>query len=207
MIAILDYGIGNIGSIKNMLLKAGAEEIEFADNAEILKRADQIILPGVGAYDTGMKLLNSSGMREELDRQVLSNKKPILGICLGMQMLGKSSEEGVLDGLGYLDFVCKKFKADNKIVKIPHMGWDYVVMNQKHRIISGMEKDTRFYFVHSYYATCANNNDVLLWCDYGIRFAAAVGRENVLGTQFHPEKSHIFGLYLMKNFVNWFLGE
>ena len=117
-------------------------------------------------------------------------------------MLGKSSEEGVLDGLGYLDFVCKKFKADSKIVKTPHMGWDYVVMNQKHKMISGMEKDTRFYFVHSYYAVCANNNDVLLWCEYGIRFAAAVGRENIVGTQFHPEKSHMFGLHLMKNFVN-----
>lgn len=207
MIAILDYGIGNIGSIKNMLIKAGAEKIEFANNANTLRMAEKIILPGVGAYDTGMELINSSGMREELDRQVLYNKKPILGICLGMQMLGKASEEGSLKGLGYLDFVCQRFKPDSENLKIPHMGWDYVIPNRYNGITSKMDKNTRFYFVHSYYAVCSQRSDVLLWCDYGIRFAAAVQKGNILGTQFHPEKSHMFGLRMMEKFINWSFEE
>lgn len=201
MIAIIDYGVGNLGSIKNMLKKIGVREIVLAITPGDLENADKIILPGVGAFDTGMKLLKKSGMREELDFQVKEKHKPVLGICLGMQMLGKGSEEGDEPGLGYINFNCRKFSFDEVGLRVPHMGWDYV-KNMKDTPLNKNPKDKmRFYFVHSYYAECDNNTDVLFTCDYGISFAAGVNVENVYGVQFHPEKSHNYGKWILKNFV------
>lgn len=203
MIAILDYGIGNIGSIANMLNKIGYKDICFAKTAQELSQADKIILPGVGAFDTGMKLLNDSGMRDELDNQVVKNGKPILGICLGMQMLGLRSEEGESDGLGYIDFVCKRFPEEilTKGLRIPHMGWDYICTSKNDVIANDFYDDMKFYFVHSYYAICNDDTNVLFKCDYGFEFAAGVSKSNIYGVQFHPEKSHKFGMKLLENFV------
>ncbi len=203
MIGVLNYGIGNVGSIKNMLIKAGEHNVEFVDRPEGMIEADKIILPGVGSFDMGIKLLEESGMREELDRQARVIKKPILGICLGMQMLGTGSEEGKREGLGYMDFRCKKFEYRDMKLKIPHMGWDYVYTEKNDALMSKLGDRPRFYFVHSYHVCCEHEEDILLKCDYGYEFAAAVHRDNIYGTQFHPEKSHMFGMKLMK----WFIEE
>ncbi len=202
MIGILDYGIGNIGSIKNMLHKTGERNVLFLKKPSDFDAVDKIILPGVGSFDRGMELLDESGLREALDENVLEKRKPVLGICLGMQMLGKASEEGCKPGLAYMDFYCKRFSFSDPTIKIPHMGWDHVEINKPEScLLYEIKEKPRFYFVHSYHAVCADETDVLLSCDYGYKFAAAVQRDNVYGTQFHPEKSHIFGLTLLKNFV------
>lgn len=201
LIAIVDYGVGNLGSIYNMLKKANAPNVMIASSSDDLVKADKYVLPGVGAFDTGMKLLNTSGMREEIERQVIKKCKPILGICLGMQMLGNGSEEGVEKGLGYIDFCCKKFRFDSNNLRIPHMGWDYVdITNVTPLTVSPKEK-TRFYFAHSFYAECTDKKNVLFTCDYGNTFVAGVNRGNIYGVQFHPEKSHSFGKWLFKNYV------
>ena len=201
MIAIIDYGIGNIGSIQNMLKKVNAKEIVLATKTEDIKNADKYILPGVGAFDSGMNMLNASGMREELDRQVTECKKPILGICLGMQMLGMSSEEGQEKGLGYIDFSCRKFEFSDNKLRVPHMGWDYVDIEDNSPLCVDPIENLKFYFVHSYYAVCRQKENVMFTCDYGFKFAAGVHSGNVYGVQFHPEKSHNFGRWLMRNFV------
>lgn len=201
MVGIIDYGVGNIGSVVNMLKTIGCFDVVLVSTADDLGAVDKYILPGVGAFDAGMELLNHSGMREALDIQVLRNKKPILGICLGMQMLGRKSEEGSMSGLGYIPFECVKFNFDDNSLKVPHMGWDYVEITKNSPLTVNPKDMLRFYFVHAYYAVCNNHEDILMKCQYGINFAAAVSRENVYGVQFHPEKSHGFGKWLLKNFV------
>lgn len=201
MIAIIDYGIGNLGSIRNMLKKSGMKETMLATMPDDLKKADKYILPGVGAFDAGMNLLNRSGMREELDRQVMERHKPILGICLGMQMLGEMSEEGAEKGLGYIPFSCRKFKLEGMGLRVPHMGWDYVHIEKDIPLVAKPKENLRFYFVHSYYAECSEKGDILFSCDYGLHFAAGVHRNNIYGVQFHPEKSHNFGRWLFQNFI------
>lgn len=201
MIGVLDYGVGNIGSILNMLRKVGAQgrAVRTADEAAL---CEKLILPGVGTFDAGMGLLNRSGMRKALDRAVAEGK-PLLGICLGMQMLGRRSEEGPGDGLGYIPFDLKRFALCGRPgLKVPHMGWDYVTVEQPEApLVRGLEAEPRFYFVHAYHAVCDDPADVLMTCEYGYAFAAAVRRGNVWGTQFHPEKSHRFGMRLMENFA------
>lgn len=201
MVAIVDYGLGNLGSIRNMLKKIGTDDVTLASSSEDIQRADKLILPGVGAFDSGMRMLNESGMRDDLDNHVKKLQKPVLGICLGMQMLGTGSEEGEEKGLGYIDFYCKRFSFDNNGLRIPHMGWDYVDAKRESAISSVDEKELRFYFVHSYYAVCKDETDILFTCDYGITFTAGVKHNNVYGVQFHPEKSHKYGMKLLKQFV------
>lgn len=201
MIAIIDYGLGNIGSIYNMLKKVGCEDVFFASKKEDLHKADKYILPGVGAFDTGMNMLNSSGMREELDKQVLSNGKKILGICLGMQMLGLRSEEGTEPGLGYIPFECIRFNLQEKQLSVPHMGWDYIEISKNDNLLKNPREKLRFYFVHSFYALCENDENVLARTDYGVKFASMVCERNIYGVQFHPEKSHSYGKWLFGNFV------
>lgn len=201
MIGVLDYGIGNIGSILNMLKRVGAEA-KAVTGKEQLDDCHKLILPGVGAFDQGMALLDASGMREGLDRAVAGGR-PVLGICLGMQMLGLKSEEGVSPGLGYIPFSLQRFRLESQPeLKIPHMGWDFVTLDQpEDKLVMGLEQPARFYFVHSYHAVCDDPADVLMTCDYGYPFAGAVHRDNVWGTQFHPEKSHRFGMCLLSNFA------
>lgn len=199
MIAILDYGLGNLGSISNMLKVIG-EKSQITNDFDIIKNADGIILPGVGAFDAGMNKLNESGLVDVIKLEA-QKKKPILGICLGMQMLGRGSEEGTLPGLDLIPFECKKFRFVNNDLKIPHMGWDIVEFKKQHMIVNGLKGQQRYYFVHSFYAVCDDVDNVLMTCDYGHSFDAAVVKDNIMGVQFHPEKSHDFGLALLNNFV------
>ena len=199
MIAILDYGLGNLGSISNMLKVIG-EKSKITNDVEIIRKSDGIILPGVGAFDAGMSKLNESGLTDVIKEEA-GKGKPILGICLGMQLLGNRSEEGSMPGLSLIPFECKKFNFVDKSLKIPHMGWDIVDFRKQHPLIEGLTGQQRYYFVHSYYAVCENSDNVLMTCDYGIEFACSVIKNNVMRVQFHPEKSHDFGLALLTNFV------
>lgn len=204
MITIIDIGIGNLGAIKNMLRKIGAEVQISADEQEI-RRADKLVLPGVGAFDHGMRALSESGLTDTLNEQVLGAKKSVLGICLGAQMLGNRSEEGSLPGLGWIDMDVVRFPRKPGL-RVPHMGWNSVVPTvvdgRVHPLFANKDEAPRFYFVHSYYMACARPEDVAATCNYDGSFAAAVAHENIWGVQFHPEKSHRFGAGLLRNFVD-----
>ena len=200
MIAILDYGLGNLGSISNMLKVIGEKSL-ITSSKEDIQKADGIILPGVGAFDAGMQQLMDSGLVESI-KEYAASGKPVLGICLGMQMFGRGSEEGTLKGLELIPFECRRFSFENDMgLKIPHMGWDIVDIKKHHPLVDGLQGTQRYYFVHSYHAVCDNEDNVLMTCDYGYEFAASVVKDNVMGCQFHPEKSHDFGLALLTNFV------
>lgn len=200
MIAIVDYGLGNLGSIANMLKVIGEKSIITSD-CEKIATADKIILPGVGSFDAGMQKLQQSHLADKIKNEAKKGK-PILGICLGMQLLGRKSEEGTMDGLGLIPFdnVHFSFPPESSL-KIPHMGWDIVDFKQDSPLLADITGQQRYYFVHSYHAKCDNEENVLMVCEYGYEFAAAVVKDNVYGVQFHPEKSHNFGMMLLENFV------
>lgn len=205
MIVLINYGMGNLGSIVNMLQKIGADVI-VSSGVEDIKKAKKLILPGVGAFDNGMKNLNNSGLLSILNDRVLKEKIPVLGICLGMQLFTRKSEEGTLSGLGWIDGEAIRFRVDpvQKDLKIPHMGWDTVAMCKQSALFDDMYQEPRFYFVHSYHVACNDKNDILTKTSYGYDFVSSLQRENILGVQFHPEKSHKFGMKLLKNFVDRF---
>ncbi|MHC1682796.1 MAG: imidazole glycerol phosphate synthase subunit HisH [Clostridiaceae bacterium] len=202
MIAVIDYGVGNVGSIINMLKKIGIPSI-LTNDIEVIKKADKLILPGVGAFDVGMMKLNESGLTDAIKRHTIDEKKTLLGICLGMQLLGKKSEEGIEPGLGLIPFENKRFSFKNgEQLKIPHMGWDITIPTKvDDSLVKGLSTNQRYYFVHSYHAVCENEENVLMTCEYGYSFAAAVKKGNIYGVQFHPEKSHKFGMALLENFA------
>lgn len=202
MIAIVDYGMGNLGSIVNMLKKVGAQSTISSD-PQIITAADKLVLPGVGAFDNGMKNLAQRGLVELLNAQVLEYKKPILGLCLGMQLFTRASEEGQLKGLGWINAQTVRFRFDqaNADLKIPHMGWNTLRIGRPHPLLADLETDARFYFVHSYHVLCNDPDTVLATTTYGYDFASVVAKDNILGAQFHPEKSHKFGMKLLKNFA------
>lgn len=200
MVGIINYGLGNLGSIQNMLKVIGEKSIISA-NPEELDKCNRYILPGVGAFDAGMRKLNESGLDAYIKRKTLNEKKPILGICLGMQLLGRKSEEGTLPGLGLIPFENIRFRLYATDFRVPHMGWDIVKFKQDNPLISGLVGTQRYYFVHSYHAKCDMEENVLMTCDYGYEFAASVVKDNIMGVQFHPEKSHDFGMALLRNFV------
>ncbi len=202
MIVIIDYGMGNLGSILNMMKKIGAKAIISSDIAEIEKAA-KLILPGVGSFDNGMKNINDRGLIQLLNKKVLNDKTPILGICLGCQLITKSSEEGNLPGLGWIDARTVRFRFNDNLknLKIPHMGWNTVRMCKEEPLVDNLQGEQRFYFVHSYHLVCDHEDDVLMKTFYGYEFASAVKKGNVVGVQFHPEKSHRFGMELLKNWV------
>lgn len=202
MIAIIDYGLGNLGSIKNMLFKIGYTDVQISREPAIINSADKLILPGVGAFDNGMQKIHDSGLLSLLNEHALNKKKMVLGICLGMQLLTRKSEEGVLPGLGWIDAETVRFPfTQEQQLKIPHMGWNEATVKKQHPLVKSLKPHSRFYFVHSYYVKCADSNDELLSCNYGIDFTCAVQHENIMGVQFHPEKSHKFGMHLLRNFV------
>ena len=202
MIVIIDYGLGNLGSMLNMMKKIGAKAIVTSDHDAIAK-ADKLILPGVGSFDAGMKNLNERNMISLLNEKVLADHVPILGVCLGMQLLGRKSEEGKLPGLGWLDAETSRFKFEEPAcsLKIPHMGWNQLTVCQQHALFKNLEAENRFYFVHSYHLRCIVEDNILAKTSYGFDFTSAVVKDNILGVQFHPEKSHLFGIRLLKNFV------
>ena len=200
MVGIINYGLGNLGSIQNMLRVIGAKSV-ISDKVDVLAECDHLILPGVGAFDAGMSRLADAGLISPIVRLVNDEKIPLLGICLGMQMLGRKSEEGVLPGLGLIPFDNRRFSFTDNRLKIPHMGWDVVDFKQDRPLLKNIDGVQRYYFVHSYHAVCDNPENVLMTCDYGYEFAAAVVKDNIMGVQFHPEKSHDFGMALLTNFV------
>lgn len=202
MISIIDYGLGNIQAIANIYKRLDIPA-SFATTADDLARAERIILPGVGAFDWAMARLNESGMRATLDRLVVEERMPVLGICVGMQMMAKRSDEGASDGLGWVNADVRRFDPAlrNADIHLPHMGWNDVAPRAGDPLFAGLETDARFYFLHSYYFAPREAEDILAQTDYGGSFACAVRRDNVLGVQFHPEKSHQWGIQLLKNFA------
>lgn len=202
MIAILDYGMGNVKSISNMLKRLGYQSILTQTPAEILA-ADRIILPGVGAFDTAMNRLRNSGLIPHLEQAVLQNDTPLLGICLGMQLLAQRSDEGLTPGLGWIagEVLPFRFEQTRKRMPVPHMGWNKVVTQQPHPLFDGLTEDAFFYFVHSYHFVPAQQNCTLATATYGYEFTCAVNHRNITGVQFHPEKSHKYGMIMLKNFV------
>jgi glutamine amidotransferase len=202
MITIIDYKTGNLGSIQNILKKIGENSVITSDKDEI-SEATKIILPGVGAFDTGMRNLAELDLIDVLNRKVMIEKTPVLGICLGMQLLSKGSEEGSLPGLSWIDGFTERFRFSDTIeYKIPHMGWNFIREHKPSRLFENMYPDPRFYFVHSYFFRANDHDDILTSTTYEIEFTSAVERGNILGVQFHPEKSHKFGMRLLKNFVD-----
>lgn len=200
MIAVVSYGVGNVGSIFSMLRKIGVPAFA-ASTPDDLAAADRIILPGVGSFDHGIATLAASGLIEALRERVVRDRIPVLGICLGMQLLGTGSEEGSLPGLGLLDAHCVRFRPEGTPqIKVPHMGWNELAFRRRSPITEGIEDGARFYFVHTYHLTCADERDVLATAHHGVDFTAMVQHENVWGAQFHPEKSHRFGMTLLGNF-------
>jgi len=200
MIVIIDYGLGNLSSIKNMFKHIGVKDVIISSQKDKISKADKIILPGVGAFDNGMSHLIKYDFIDILNKKALVEKVPFLGICLGMQLMTKKSEEGELSGLGWFDAETLKFKLGNKY-KVPHMGWNYI-SNNKSSLIVNKDKKYRFYFIHSFYVKCRSEKDVLFTTDYGISFHSAIQKNNIIGMQFHPEKSLRFGMDVFQNFAN-----
>ncbi len=203
MTAIIDYGMGNIGSISNMLKKIGEPSIITSDMATI-EISDRIILPGVGAFDHAIKNLHDLDLFSPLKNLVLEKEKPILGICLGMQLLTNGSDEGSLNGLSFIDGYAHKFSSSDKNFKIPHMGWNSLSLKKESSLFKDPSIEHRFYFVHSYAIQCAISTDILSTTYYGSNFVSSFENKNIIGVQFHPEKSHRFGINFLKNFVEHF---
>lgn len=202
MIAIIDYGLGNILAFANVYKRLNIAVTVARTPAE-LAGATKLILPGVGAFDHAMKLLQDAGMREPLDRLVLQQKVPVLGICVGMQILAQGSDEGSLPGLGWIPGQVRAFRTTPGAAEmpLPHMGWNDVRASSGHPLFKGMEDDARFYFLHSFYFECAEQQHAIARASYGVDFSCAVQSDNVYGVQFHPEKSHHFGMNLLRNFA------
>lgn len=201
MIVIVDYKTGNLGSIQNMLKKIG-EKSTISSDPQMINEADKIILPGVGSFNKGVKSIKELGLWEPLNKRVLLDNVPILGICLGAQLMTKGSEEGQELGFGWVDAYTYRFKIDrDSKFKVPHMGWNKVGRLKDSRLLANMYDDARFYFVHSYHMTFNDLDQRLLSSAYTYNFDAAFEVGNILGVQFHPEKSHKYGMRLLKNFV------
>jgi len=201
-IVIIDYKVGNLLSIYNMLKRIGVYA-EISSDPRTISDATKLILPGVGAFDYGMKSLADSGFTNILNRRVIQDKIKILGICLGMQLMTRRSDEGELPGLGWFDAQTERFpleQMDN--LKIPHMGWNEVHVLNNSKLMEGIQGDSRYYFVHSYKVRCANSSDIIGSTTYGIKFNSIIQKENIFGVQFHPEKSHKFGMKILENFCN-----
>jgi imidazole glycerol-phosphate synthase subunit HisH len=202
MIAITDYGLGNVKAFANVYYRLNIPVIIARESGDF-RDATKIILPGVGSFDYAMQRLNDSGMRETLENKVLNEKVPVIGICVGMQMLAKKSEEGLLPGLGWIEGEVKRFviSSNASTMRIPHMGWNTIKPLNTIGLLEGMDAASRFYFLHSYYFKCSDTADVLATTNYDGEFECAVNYKNIYGVQFHPEKSHGWGVKLLENFA------
>jgi len=202
MVTIIDYGLGNIRAFVNMYKRMNIET-HVARSAGDLQDAERLILPGVGTFDYAMELLSASGMRDPLTDLVLERHVPVLGVCVGMQILAKSSEEGSARGLAWIDARVLHFSGRPEFTGLPtpHMGWNDVKAERESSLFRGLSNDARFYFLHSYFVDCADAGTIAARAGYGLQFACAVHRDNIFGVQFHPEKSHHWGARLLKNFA------
>lgn len=205
MITIVDYGLGNVKAFANLYKKLNIELV-YASNVDDLANATKIILPGVGAFDHAMQMLNGSGMREKLDELVLEKKVPVIGICVGMQMMANSSEEGQMKGLGWIPGTVKKFKRESQASEsqypLPHMGWNSLQVTRASKLLLGLDEKKLFYFLHSYYYEPSDKEHVIATANYGHEYACIVNKGNVYGIQCHPEKSHHNGVALLKSFAS-----
>ncbi len=201
MIIIIDYGVGNLRSISSKLDMIGIKN-KVSSNENDIKESDRLILPGVGHFKKAIKNLKNSGLIPILENEVLVKKKPILGICLGMQLFFQSSEESKINGLGWINGKIKKFNFRNKdkLYRVPHMGWNSIQTTNYCPLINNIDKDAKFYFAHSYYLLSKDKLDIVATTSYEIKFTSIINKKNIFGTQFHPEKSHKSGLTLLSNF-------
>jgi glutamine amidotransferase len=202
MITIIDYGMGNLGSVYNMFKRVGVKSQISSDIKEI-EKADKLLLPGVGAFDNAIKRLKEMDLIPVLNYKALEQKIPILGICLGMQLLTNGSEEGKEKGLGWIAADTLKFNFEDNRLKIPHMGWNTVTQSNKSVLTDNLPEEPRFYFVHSYYVKVKDEKNSILKTNYGLEFDSAIQNGNIFGTQFHPEKSHKFGMKIFENFAKF----
>lgn len=206
MITIVDYGLGNLGSVANMLRRLGVRT-RISGQVDDVLSAEALILPGVGHFGMGMELLRQRGLADALDRRVREERTPILGICLGAQLLARHSEEGDIKGLGWIAADVKRFQFPaGQSLPVPHMGWNEVEPVDREMFAGHVPGETRFYFVHSFHFVCDADSSAAAWCNYGYRFAAAVRQDHIWGAQFHPEKSHRFGMGLLQNWVQFATG-
>tara|TARA_Y100001954_G_C15677028_1_gene535753 strand:- start:138 stop:749 length:612 start_codon:yes stop_codon:yes gene_type:complete len=200
MITIIDYGLGNIKAFVNIYNQLNIK-CSIASNKKELEDSTKLILPGVGSFDHAMSLLNKSGMRDSIENKVIDRKIPILGICVGMQILANSSEEGDMEGLGFIEGHVKKFLSEDLSgLPLPHMGWNNVQHNSSEDLFLDIKDKSRFYFLHSFYFECKKNIHAIASSHYGKDFKCAIKKDNIFGVQFHPEKSHNCGTKLLKNF-------
>ncbi len=200
-ITVIDYGMGNLRSVEKNFLKIGAD-VEITSNLKVINDAKKIVLPGVGHFANGVMKLKESGIWDILNKRVINDKIPILGICLGMQLMARRSEEGSVDGFGWFDAKVVRFKIKDQLkFKVPHMGWNNVTVKKSSHLFQGISDEMMFYFVHSYYIQCNNSEDILSISEYENQFTSAIQKKNIFGTQFHPEKSHEWGEVIFKNFL------
>lgn len=202
MITLIDYGVGNIFAFQNVYKRLNIPT-KIASTVDHLQNVEKLILPGVGSFDYAMNQLIASGMRESLDELVLKKRVPIIGICVGMQMMGNRSDEGSSEGLKWIDAEILKFDEGliKQRTKLPHMGWNDVIPQTDNPLFSGLDERSIFYFLHSFYFKCNNQKDSIAYSNYGISFTSAVNKDNIYGIQFHPEKSHHYGEKLLYNFA------
>ncbi|MFA6922806.1 MAG: imidazole glycerol phosphate synthase subunit HisH [Bacteroidales bacterium] len=200
MIVIIDYGMGNLRSVLNKFNKIGTKAV-ISSKVDDIKNASRLVLPGVGHFANGMKNLKELGLLHALNEKVLNEKIPVIGICLGMQLLTEFSEEGNVDGLNWIKGKTIRFNLKSAKLKVPHMGWNSIIKKKENILLKNILDDSMFYFVHSYHVVCSNESDALTTTDYGYNFVSSLQSENIYGTQFHPEKSHEYGLQLLKNFT------
>lgn len=198
MITIINYGLGNLGSVFNMFKKIGASA-EITSDVNVISKAKKILLPGVGAFDSAMEKLSAGELRDVLNQKALVEKIPVLGICLGMQLLSRGSEEGKLKGLDWIPSFTYRFPKTE--LKIPHMGWNFVSKNSLSPLTENFHAEFKFYFVHSFYVKADNEENSILRTRYGLTFDSGIQKDNIFGFQFHPEKSHKFGMQLFENFA------
>lgn len=200
MIVIVDYGLGNLASVLNMFKKIGVSDVCISSDEKMIAQASKLLLPGVGAFDAGMSYIEQSQLIPILNQKALIEKVPVLGICLGMQLLTKRSDEGIKNGLGWIDAETLKFNIDPKLkLKVPNMGWNYIKVQKQNPLVELTSKN-RFYFVHSYYVKCTDESQSIATSNFGFDFTCMVNKENIYGAQFHPEKSLKFGMKLLENF-------
>ncbi len=201
MIGIVDYNMGNLRSVQKAFDRIGAPA-KIAANIDAVAACRKLVLPGVGNFSKAVNILKSNGLFDELNRAVKIRKVPILGICLGMQLMADFSEEGGVNGFGWIKAQVSRFSFSQKNLRVPHMGWNRLLIQNDNTLFKGIDPDNFYYFVHSYYIKCANQGDVLSETDYGNTFVSAFRHENIYGCQFHPEKSHDAGLKILKNFAD-----